>query len=83
MRISPPRNPGLRPGLPQRGPSGLRGREKEAREIVRVLLAAGADPSIANKSGKKPADYAADEAVKALLTGHRSRRQVTAEPQQQ
>jgi hypothetical protein len=38
-----------------------------AREIVRLLLAAGADPSLANKSGKKPEDYTKDEAIRSLL----------------
>ena len=32
-----------------------------------VLLAAGADPSIKNKQGKRPADYATDEVIMGLL----------------
>jgi hypothetical protein len=37
-------------------------------EIIRLLIAAGADPSITNKSGRKPADYVKDDAIKSLLT---------------
>jgi hypothetical protein len=43
------------------------GKRQEAVEIIRLLIAAGADPSIANKSGRKPVDYVKDDAVKSLL----------------
>ena len=51
----------------QTGAPGTAGKEAAAEEIIRILLAAGADPSIANKSGKRPADYATDKTVKSLL----------------
>ncbi len=50
------------------GAPGTAGKCEEAIEIVRLLIAAGADPSIANKSGRKPADYVKDDALKSLLT---------------
>jgi tankyrase len=43
------------------------GKQPEAREIIELLLAAGADPSIRNKNGKSPGDYATDKAIRALL----------------
>jgi uncharacterized protein len=46
---------------------GTTGKSQAAREIVEILLAAGADPSIANKSGMRPIDYVVDDAVRALL----------------
>jgi ankyrin repeat protein len=49
------------------GAPGTAGKQAEAREIVALLLAAGADPSLRNKHGKTPGDYAADEQVRALL----------------
>ena len=49
------------------GAPGTSGMRQEALEIVRLLLAAGAEPSIANKSGRTPADYVKDDAVRALL----------------
>jgi hypothetical protein len=33
------------------------------------LLAAGADPAIKNKSGKRPVDYVTDETIRELLSG--------------
>lgn len=48
------------------GPSTA-GKRQEMIEIIRLLLAAGADPSIANKSGRKPVDYAKNETIKSLL----------------
>ena len=42
-------------------------KRREALEIIRLLIAAGADPSIINKSGRKPADYVKDDAIKSLL----------------
>ena len=41
--------------------------QAEAREIVALLLAAGSDPSIRNKNGKTPGDYATDEIIQARL----------------
>jgi ankyrin repeat protein len=49
------------------GAPGTAGMQAEAREIVAVLLSAGADPSIPNKRGKTPGDYATDETIRALL----------------
>jgi tankyrase len=43
------------------------GKQREAVEIIRLLVAAGADPSIANKSGRKPADYVKDDCIRSLL----------------
>jgi hypothetical protein len=43
--------------------------QAEAREIVALLLAAGADPSIRNKIGKTPGEYTTDETIRALLAG--------------
>ena len=57
------------------GAPGTAGKQAEARQIIALLLAAGADPSIRNKSGKTPGDYATDGAVRALLdAGTRIRR---------
>lgn len=50
------------------GAPGTAGKRAEARQIVTLLLAAGADPSIRNKSGKTPGDYATDEVIRVLLT---------------
>lgn len=38
-------------------------------EVVKQLLAAGADPQQQNKDGKTPADLAKTDAVKAVLSG--------------
>jgi ankyrin repeat protein len=38
-------------------------------EVVKQLLAAGADPQQQNKDGKTPADLAKTDAVKALIVG--------------
>ena len=43
------------------------GKRAEAQQIVALLLAAGADPSLRNKSGKTPGDYATDEVIRELL----------------
>jgi tankyrase len=50
------------------GAPSTAGKRQEAFEIIRLLIAAGADPSIPNKSGRKPADYVTDETIKSLLT---------------
>ena len=49
------------------GAPGTAGKTRAAKEIVELLLAAGADPSIANKSGRTPLQYVRDEKVKVLL----------------
>jgi uncharacterized protein len=57
----------LHRAVTQTGAPGTAGKSRAAIEIVRLLLAAGADPSIANKAGRKPADYAKDDTVRTLL----------------
>ncbi len=57
----------LHRAVTQTGAPGTGGRQAAAFEIVRLLLAAGADPMITNKSGKKAADYVRDAALKSLL----------------
>jgi len=59
----------LHRAVTQTGAPGTAGRNQAAVEIVKLLLAAGADPTIANKAGKKPADYVRDDAMLALLEG--------------
>ncbi len=49
------------------GAPGTAGKQQEAIEIIRLLMAAGADPLIKNKSGRTPADYVKNEAVKSLF----------------
>ena len=51
----------------QTGAPGTAGKTGEAQQIVRLLLAAGADPSIANKAGKRPIDYVTDDSIRVLL----------------
>jgi len=64
----------LHRAVTQTGAPGTAGRNQAAIEIIRLLLAAGANPSIANKLGKRPADYVADQEVKALLKSAGGRR---------
>jgi tankyrase len=52
----------------QTGAPGTAGKSHEAREIIEMLLAAGADASIANKRGKTPAEYAKDDELRSLLS---------------
>ena len=52
----------------QTGAPGTAGKAQRAIEIVEILLAAGADPTIRNKSGKKPADYVKEEPIKSMLS---------------
>jgi uncharacterized protein len=52
----------------QTGAPGTAGKGQAAKEIIEVLLAAGADPSITNKSGKTPADYSKDDELRSLLS---------------
>ena len=49
------------------GAPSTTGKRQEVLEIIRLLIATGADPSITNKSGRKPADYVKDDAIKSLL----------------
>ena len=57
----------LHRAVTQTGAPGTAGRQMAAVEIIRLLLAAGADPGITNKLGKKPADYVTDATIKSLL----------------
>jgi tankyrase len=50
------------------GAPGTAGKNAAAKEIVQLLIAAGADPSIKNKLGKRPIDYVADADVREILT---------------
>ena len=63
----------LHRAVTQTGAPGTAGRQMAAVEIVRLLLAAGADPSITNKSGRTPADYATDTTIKSLLVARSKR----------
>ena len=63
----------LHRAVTQTGAPGTAGSQTAAVEIIKLLLAAGADPSITNKSGKKPADYVNDRAVQLLLTSRSER----------
>jgi uncharacterized protein len=49
------------------GAPGTAGKRQEALEIIQMLIAAGADPSITNKSGRRPVDYVKDDAIKSML----------------
>lgn len=49
------------------GAPGTAGQGDEAREIVRLLLAAGADPTKRNKQGKSPLDCVTDPSIRAML----------------
>ena len=64
----------LHRAVTQTGAPGTAGRNQAAIEIIRLLLSAGANPSIANKSGKKPADYVTEQQIKTLLKPARGRR---------
>jgi ankyrin repeat protein len=57
----------LHRAVTQTGAPGTAGKVQAAREIIEILLAAGADSSITNKIGKKPVDYVTDETLKSLL----------------
>lgn len=58
----------LHRAVTQTGAPGTADRQAEVLEIIRLLLNAGADASIANKSGKKPADYVCDATIRSLFT---------------
>jgi ankyrin repeat protein len=57
----------LHRAVTQTGAPGPAGRGEAAKEIIQLLLAAGADPSITNKSGKQPVDYVKEDALRSLL----------------
>ena len=57
----------LHRAVTQTGAPGTAGKSDAAKEIIRLLLEAGADPAITNKSGKTPADYVQDQSIKSLL----------------
>jgi len=57
----------LHRAVTQTGAPGTAGRGKAAREIIQMLVAAGADASLTNKSGRKPADYVTDKTIASLL----------------
>jgi tankyrase len=61
----------LHRAVTQTGAPGTAGKRTSAAEIVRLLLAAGADPTIPNKSGKQPVDYAKSDAILSLLKKQR------------
>lgn len=50
------------------GAPGTAGKQAEMREIVQLLLQHDADPTITNKSGKAPADYATDDQILQILS---------------
>ena len=52
----------------QTGAPGTAGKGQAAKEIIQMLLAAGADPAMTNKSGRKPADYLKDDGLRSLLS---------------
>ena len=58
------------------GAPGTAGKQQEVIEIIQLLIAAGADPFIPNKSGRTPADYVKDDAIKLLLKPSRTKRSV-------
>lgn len=57
----------LHRAVTQTGAPGTAGSREEAREIVTLLLEAGAEPAIANASGRTPLAYARDEKIRSLL----------------
>lgn len=63
----------LHRAVTQTGAPSTAGKRQEVLEIVQLLLAAGADPSITNKSGRKPADYLKADAIKSMLKKRRDR----------
>jgi tankyrase len=57
----------LHRAVTQTGAPGTAGKGDAARQIIEILLAAGADPSIRNKAGRKPVDYVTDDTIKSLF----------------
>jgi hypothetical protein len=53
------------------GAPATAGKSDQARAIIDILLRYGADPSIKNKLGKKPADYVRDPELRKLLAKKR------------
>jgi len=53
------------------GAPSTSGKSDQAREIIEILLRYGADPSIKNKLGKKPADYVRSSGLRRLLAKKR------------
>jgi len=51
------------------GAPSTAGKDREARQIIEILLRHGADPSIKNRRGKKPAEYVRDDKLRRLLGG--------------
>ena len=49
------------------GAPGTAGKRAEALEIIRLLIAAGADSSLKNKSGRAPTDYVKDDEIMGAL----------------
>ncbi len=49
------------------GAPGTAGKRQEAIEIIRLLIAAGANPCITNNAGRTPADYVKDTEILSLL----------------
>jgi ankyrin repeat protein len=43
------------------------GKHKEAKQIIKLLMEFGADPSLKNKNGKSPRDYVRDETLLKLI----------------
>jgi tankyrase len=62
----------LHRAVTQTGAPATAGTADAAKEIVRILINAGANPSIANKSGKRPVDYVTDPELKRLLNLRRT-----------
>ncbi len=58
----------LHRAVTQTGAPTTAGKSAEQLDIVRMLLAAGADPGAVNKSGKTPGDYVTAPDVKTLLS---------------
>jgi tankyrase len=56
------------------GAPATAGKQGEAKEIIKLLLASGADPALKNKNGKTPADYVNDPEVLKLLEARSQRR---------
>jgi tankyrase len=59
----------LHRAVTQTGAPGTAGRQAAAIEIVKLLLAAGANPKVRNKSGRTPLDYVRDDSTKKLFCG--------------
>lgn len=57
----------LHRAVTQTGAPGTAGRGEAAKAIIQLLLKAGADVTIVNKSRKRPIDYVTDDSIKSLL----------------